>query len=129
MKTNFHHYPPTPIISNKTAASYTATPKAITSKFAETFRQTVEQTTGSLTISKHAQMRLQQRDINIDQQTWATIEQKLQKAKTMGVKDSLVLLDQAALIVSSKNNVVVTAMSRDEATTQIFTNINGTIIL
>ncbi|PEZ81367.1 hypothetical protein CN380_10640 [Bacillus sp. AFS017274] len=33
------------------------------------------------------------------------------------------------LLVSTKNNKVITVMDRDEATSQIFTNINGTIIL
>lgn len=47
----------------------------------------------------------------------------------MGVKESLVLLNDAALIVSAKNNTVITAMNRKEATEQIFTNINGTIIM
>ena len=47
----------------------------------------------------------------------------------MGVKESLVLVDDAALIVSAKNNTVITAMNRAEATAQIFTNINGTILM
>ncbi|MFJ7939954.1 hypothetical protein ACIQYG_15760 [Peribacillus sp. NPDC096622] len=34
-----------------------------------------------------------------------------------------------ALIVSTVNNKVITVMDRDEATSQIFTNINETIIL
>jgi len=130
MKTNFHHYPNTPITAHKNVNNPAAL-KGSKSKFAETFRETIEKTTSTsnLTLSKHAQVRLQQRNISIDEQTWTTIEQKLQTAKTMGVKDSLVLFDEAALIVSVKNNVVVTAMSREEAATQIFTNINGTIIM
>ena len=129
MKTNFHHYPNTPISANKSVNNPAAALKGSKSKFAETFRQTLQQTNSPLTISKHAQMRMQQRNIDIDQHMWTSIEQKLQTAKKMGVKDSLVLLDEAALIVSAKNNVVVTAMTRDEAAAQIFTNINGTIIM
>ena len=128
MKTNFHHYTTTPLIANKKIQSSDAY-KANKTKFAEMFLQTLEQTNRSLAISKHAQMRLQQRNINIDHETWRSIEQKVNEAKGMGVKDSLVLLDEAALIVSVKNNVVVTAMSRDEASAQIFTNIDGTIIM
>lgn len=82
-----------------------------------------------LTISKHAMERLQQRDIHITDNRWEQIEQKVNEAKKLGVKESLVLLDDAALIVSAKNNTVITAMNRQEATTQIFTNINGTIVL
>ena len=57
------------------------------------------------------------------------IGEKVKEAKTMGVKESLVLVDDAALIVSAKNNTVITAMNRAEATAQIFTNINGTILM
>ena len=129
MKTNFHHYAVTPLIANKKVNHSAAAYKANETKFAETFRQTIGQSDQSLSISRHAQMRMQQRDIHIDSETWRSIEQKVNQAKGMGVKDSLVLLDEAALIVSAKNNVVVTAMSREEASAQIFTNINGTIIM
>lgn len=82
-----------------------------------------------LAVSKHASERLQQRNIRIDDQRWSQIEKKVQEAKRMGVKESLVLLKDAALIVSARNNTVITAMDRDEASTQIFTNIDGTIVL
>lgn len=82
-----------------------------------------------LSISKHANERLQQRGIVIDEKKWQQIEAKVKQAKKMGVKESLVLLNDAALIVSTKNNTVITAMDRQEATEQIFTNINGTIVM
>ncbi len=82
-----------------------------------------------LLISKHASQRLEQRGIVIDEEKWKQIEEKVKQAKKMGVKESLVLLNDAALIVSAKNNTVITAMNRKEATEQIFTNINGTIIM
>ncbi|MEH6990695.1 TIGR02530 family flagellar biosynthesis protein [Cytobacillus firmus] len=91
--------------------------------------QTALQTESQLIVSKHAKQRLQQRGIDISAERWGQIEEKVQEAKHMGVKESLVLLKDAALIVSAKNNTVITAMDRKEAQTQIFTNINGTIIL
>lgn len=87
------------------------------------------QENSKLTLSKHAKERLLQRDIQISDNRWEQIEDKVNEAKRLGVKDSLVLLDNAALIVSAKNNTVITAMNRQEAMSQIFTNINGTIVL
>lgn len=87
------------------------------------------QENSKLTLSKHAKERLQQRDIQISDNRWEQIENKVNEAKKLGVRDSLVLLDNAALIVSAKNNTVITAMNRQEAMAQIFTNINGTIVL
>ncbi len=83
----------------------------------------------SLKISKHAEKRLNERNIKIDQELWNKIEQKVNEAKGKGVSDSLVVTEQAALIVSAKNNTVITAMDHQEASSQIFTNINGTILI
>jgi flagellar operon protein len=91
--------------------------------------QTALQTEGDLIVSKHAKQRLEQRGIHITAERWKQIEEKVKEAKAMGVKETLVLLDNAALVVSAKNNTVITAMDRKETRTQIFTNIDGTIIL
>lgn len=80
-------------------------------------------------ISKHAKQRLQERNIHIDQNQWQMIGEKMNEAKQKGVTDSLVVMDQATLLVSTKNHTVVTAMGRDEATSRVFTNINGTIVI
>ena len=96
--------------------------------FKELLSNTIKEDT-TLKISKHAEKRLSERNIKIDQELWNKIEQKVNEAKSKGVSDSLVVTDQAALIVSAKNNTVITAMDRQEATSQIFTNINGTILI
>ncbi|MCT8139826.1 flagellar protein [Anaerobacillus sp. CMMVII] len=82
-----------------------------------------------LKVSKHAEKRLHDRGITIDDNKWAQISMKIQEAKQKGVKDSLVVLKNATLVVSAKNNTVITALDREEASMQIFTNINGTIII
>lgn len=91
--------------------------------------QTAIKTNNQLTISKHAEQRLKERNININDDSWAKIQEKVTEAKNMGVNDSLVLLPNAALIVNAKNQTVITALGRDEASAKIFTNINGTIVL
>jgi flagellar operon protein len=97
--------------------------------FAAELQSALKPNSEGLTISKHARQRLEQRGINIDEARWDQIGEKIKEAKSMGVKDSLVLVDDTALIVSAKNNTVITAMNRAEATAQIFTNINGTILM
>lgn len=88
-----------------------------------------KQTDSQLKISKHAEQRMAERKISISPEKWATISQKMNEAKSMGITDSLVLTDKEAMVVSAKNNTVITVMNRDEANQQIFSNINGTIIL
>ncbi|WP_432354974.1 TIGR02530 family flagellar biosynthesis protein [Sporosarcina sp. A2] len=83
----------------------------------------------TLKVSKHATERLNERNITITEAEWAHVTDKVNEAKAKGIRDSLVLMDQAALIVSAKNSTVITAMDRKEAKDQLFTNIDGTIIL
>ncbi|MER2262367.1 MAG: TIGR02530 family flagellar biosynthesis protein [Psychrobacillus sp.] len=82
-----------------------------------------------LKVSKHANQRLLERNIHISDAQWQLVSDKVSEARSKGVKDSLVLMDQAALIVSAKNATVITAMDRKEANNQLFTNIDGTIVL
>jgi len=86
-------------------------------------------TQNELKISKHASERIEERNIEITDKLWQTIGEKVQEARQKGISDSLVVLNNAALLVSAKNNTVVTAMNRGEATNRIFTNINGTILI
>lgn len=88
-----------------------------------------EQTTNQLKVSKHAFNRLQERNIHINDQQWEHITNKVFEAKSKGVNDSLVLTDNVALIVSAKNATVITAMDRNEIRNQLFTNIDGTIVM
>lgn len=83
----------------------------------------------TLKISKHAEQRLHERNIQISEQKWQEIQQKISEAKQKGVKESLVVLKDSTLVVSAKNHTVITALSDAEAKSRIFTNIDGTILL
>lgn len=95
------------------------------------FSQHLQEATAKqeLKVSKHANERLNERSIIISEQEWQTVSDKVFEARSKGVQQPLVLMDQAALIVSAKNATVITAMDRTEAKDQLFTNIDGTIVL
>ncbi|MEG0451261.1 MAG: TIGR02530 family flagellar biosynthesis protein [Lysinibacillus sp.] len=82
-----------------------------------------------LKISKHASERMNERNIAISDSEWQEITEKVFEARDKGVNQPLVLMEQAALIVSAKNGTVITALDRTEARQQLFTNIDGTIVL
>ena len=82
-----------------------------------------------LKVSKHANDRIVERNISITEQEWQDVSDRVFEARSKGVNQPLVLMDQAALIVSAKNATVITAMDRTEAKQQLFTNIDGTIVL
>lgn len=97
--------------------------------FANHLTEELSKPGSDLKISKHAKARMSERKITISEEKWANISQKVDEARSMGIKDSLVLTDKAAMLVSAQNKTVITVMNRDEATKQIFSNINGTIVL
>ncbi|MFB5660560.1 TIGR02530 family flagellar biosynthesis protein [Alteribacillus sp. HJP-4] len=99
-----------------------------TTSFQEIFKKQVEQSP-PLTVSRHAERRLHNRDVAVTEIEWKKINEKLTMAKEKGVRDSIVLTDKAALVVSAENHTVITAMTKDEAADHIFTNINGTIVV
>lgn len=82
-----------------------------------------------LKVSRHAEKRLQDRGIQLSPETWNIIEDRIGEAKQKGIRDSLVLTKEAALVVNAGSETVITAMNREEAASQLFTNINGAIIL
>lgn len=96
-----------------------------------TFKEHLQRATNDqeLKISKHANERLIERNIYISTEEWQVVTDKVFEARSKGVNQPLVLMDQAALIVSAKNATVITAMERTEAKGQLFTNIDGTIVL
>lgn len=82
----------------------------------------------SLKFSKHAQERLQERNITLDQADIATLQKAVIKAEQKGAEDSLVLLRDMAFIVSVKNKTVVTAMQGEHMRESVFTNIDSAVI-
>src|SRR5579864_4906651 len=82
----------------------------------------------SVKFSTHAQQRLQQRDITLDDEDVAKINQAVNRASEKGAKESLILLDDMAFVVSVKNRVVITAVDQPSMKQNVFTNIDSVVI-
>jgi flagellar operon protein len=82
-----------------------------------------------LKFSAHASQRLRERKIALDPLTMAKVNDALDKAEAKGVEDTLVLTKDAALIINVKNRTVITAMDRTAMAGNVFTNIDGAVIV
>ena len=82
-----------------------------------------------LRFAKHASTRLRQRGIDLTDGQLERLMDGTRKAGQKGIKDSLVIVDELAFIVNIPNSTVVTAMDSKDAVENIFTNIDGAVII
>lgn len=82
-----------------------------------------------LRFSNHAVERMRSRGISFRPEEMMDIENAVAKAARKGAKDTLVLSGGHALIVSVKNNTVVTVMDRQAMKDNVFTNIDSTVVI
>ena len=82
-----------------------------------------------LKFSKHASNRLSMRNIELSDEQVNRLQDGMQKANAKGIKDSLVIVDKLAFIVNVPSSTVVTAMDQNETSDNIFTNIDGAVIV
>ncbi|RII29999.1 MAG: flagellar protein [Geobacter sp.] len=82
-----------------------------------------------LKFSQHAQDRLSARNISLSPADLVKLEGAVDNVAKKGGKESLVMMGDAALVVSIKNRTVVTAMDKTQMQGNVFTNIDSAVIL
>lgn len=82
-----------------------------------------------LTFSKHAEARMAQRDMTLSGAEMQRLSEGVDKASEKGVSNTLVLMDEKAFIVNVPNSVVITAMNGQDLKENVFTNIDGAVIV
>ena len=129
VKSYIHQVPLQPVTSRNPVPKHNKQESKVESPFSQHFNEALKGNSIELTLSKHAKVRMEQRGIKIDPPLWDKIANKVNEAKQKGINDSLVITKNAAFIVNAKNQTVITAKDTNEASSQIFTNISGAIIV
>ena len=101
------------------------TPKT---SFSDYLNQAISETS-DVTFSKHALTRLESRNIELNDGDLRKLTDAINQAQSKGVQDSLILMNGLAFIVSIRDRTVVTAMPLGDTSSNIFTNIDGTVIV
>lgn len=78
-------------------------------------------------VSKHAALRLN--EINFTEEDMKKIEKGFQIAKDKNSKNTVMLYKDVALIASVENKTIITAVEKDRAKDNIFTNVDSVVIL
>lgn len=82
-----------------------------------------------LSFSKHAAKRINEREMNMDGSFKEILENAVKKAGEKGAKNVALIGNQEVFIVNVPNQVVVTAMPREDMSGQIFTNIDSAVLI
>lgn len=104
-------------------------PAVLVSGKSSLFGQILNEQIAGVKFSQHAISRLQSRNIQLNATDLQKINAAVEKAEQKGAKESLMVLDNIALVVSVKNKTVITAMDGASMKDNVFTNIDSAIIL
>ncbi len=103
---------------NRSAAVEQATP----------FQRVLEKQLEEVKFSSHARMRLETRNLTLSDGAQDRLNHAVSAAASKGARESLVLMDDLALVVSIPNRTVITAMANDEMRSHVFTQIDSAVI-
>ncbi len=82
----------------------------------------------TLSVSAHATKRLNSSRVTLTESDMQRIDGAVQRLRDKGSVQSVVMLDNLALVVSVKNSVVITAIDEARASKPVFTNIDSVVI-
>lgn len=78
--------------------------------------------------SAHALKRLEARNIKLNDAQLQNLDNAVEKARSKGGRETLILLDDVALVVSVANRTVITAMDGENLKDNVFTQIDSAVI-
>jgi flagellar operon protein len=112
------------------AAPATGVPARRAPSGGPTFADELAKAGGSqpLQFSKHALARVERRGIELDGSTMKRLNEGVARAASKGSRDSLVLVDGTAFVVSVSNHTVITAVGSEHMKDNVFTNIDSAVI-
>lgn len=96
--------------------------------FDSVLQTTVDRGLG-LKFSAHAKERLNLRNINLSSEDVARMTEAVNKAAAKGARQSLLVMDDQAFIVSVTNRTVITALDGGSMKENVFTNIDSAVIV
>ncbi len=79
--------------------------------------------------SKHAIKRVVEREIDLSTNQLERLNYGVQLASQKGLNEPLILIDKTAFVVNVTNNKVITTVNEDALLGNVFTNIDGAVIV
>ena len=96
---------------------------------ASSFADELKRAQSVVKFSKHAEMRLKTRNIDLSEEQREKLSSAIDRAGEKGLRDTLVMMDKLALVANVKSRTIVTAVDSGELKQNVFTNINGAVFV
>ena len=112
---------------NNTQPKLNNTTNAKMSKSFKDVLDSVKSKDEGFTVSKHAALRLN--EINFTEEDMKQIEKGFKIAKDKNSKNTVMLYKDVAIIASVENKTIITAVDKERAKDNIFTNVDSVVIL
>jgi len=117
-----------PIVGPKAPAPVRQVDRTAAPERATSFQKVLEKKLEEVKFSAHAQMRLETRNLTLSDEDRDRLSSAVSAAASKGARESLVMMDRLALVVSIPNRTVITAMANDEVKSHVFTQIDSAVI-
>lgn len=129
----FKHF--SPIVTGTPGAGQGLYPPSISTpknepsvSFADVLRNTIEKNS-EVNFSNHAIKRAVDHNMDITDDELNRLNEGVRLASEKNLDDTLILVGEKAFVVSVKNNTVITTVNNNSIQGNVFTNINGAVIV
>ena len=96
--------------------------------FADVLKNTIEKNS-EVNFSNHAIKRAVDHNMDITDDELNRLNEGVRLASEKNLDDTLILVGEKAFVVSVKNNIVITTVNNNSIQGNVFTNINGAVIV
>lgn len=103
--------------------------RAASGQFGALLNQELKVAEPAISFSKHAQSRAAERGIQVDETLMGQLADSVERAQAKGATNILAFDATRAFIINVPHGRVITTMSQEEMEENIFTNIDGAVLL
>ena len=121
----------TPIVTGNPQSTPTAktdTSGTDTKSFADVLSETLSKSS-DVNFSKHAVKRAMEHNIDLNDESISRLNEGVRIAGEKNLEEPLILVGSTAFLVNIPNNTVITAVDSGNMKGNVFTNIDGTVII
>lgn len=87
-----------------------------------------QDTLAGVQFSSHAAKRIERRDLDLDAGRLNRLNSAITRASEKGARNSVVMLDDLAVVVDVRDRKVITAINAQQGKERVFTNIDSVVI-